>query len=106
MRARDLGVAALLALLLDLVQAPPVVLLRLLLELLELRFEIGGSAAPGIAIGLELLLLPLEVCERFLQSLRKLLLGKEMLLDCSDPRFLVLLNLRECKILAGRPASR
>ena len=59
MRPGNLGVPPLPPLLLDLLQAPPVVLLRLVLELLELGLEVVGAAPPRVAVGPDHVLLPL-----------------------------------------------
>lgn len=101
----EFGVATLLALFLNLLHAPAVVLLRLLLELLDLGLELIGAAAPGVAVSLDLVLLSLQIGQGFLEGGGKLLLGHEMFLDEADAGFLVFLDLGDGHVLAGRTRS-
>lgn len=104
-RVRNLGVAPLAPLLLHLLQAPPVVLLRLVAQVLDLALELARPPPPRLAVRLDLVLLPLQVRERLLERRRQLLLGREVLLDQSDAGFLVFLDLGGCNVLAGRPGG-
>lgn len=100
-RVRNLGVAPLAPLLLHLLQAPPVVLLRLVAQVLDLALELARPPPPRLAVRLDLVLLPLQVRERLLEGCCELLLGREVLLDQSDAGFLVFLDLGGCNVLAG-----
>lgn len=92
MRPCDLGIAALLALLFDLVHAPPLVL-GLGLEFLEFGLELVAPVAPCVAVRLDLLLLMFKIGEGLLQRLRQLLLGGQVLLDGANACLLILLDL-------------
>ena len=101
----QLRIAALLALLLDLVQAPPVVLRRLVLDILQLRLQLVAATTPAVAIRLDLVLLVFKVRQCLLESLSQLLLGVEMLLDGADAGLLIFMDLGDGDVLASRPGG-
>lgn len=109
--ACNLGVSSLLSLLLHLQHAPSVLLLLAsvcfsLLRFLQLQLEISSTSSPGITVSLDLVALSLEVRECFLEGRGELLLREQVFLNCSDASFLVLLNLRYGKIVAGRSVGQ
>lgn len=105
-----LGGLALLTLLFDGLQTPTVVVVLLgrlaVLEVLELAFKIASLLPPGIAIGLDLVGLLLEVGQGLLERLCQLALSVEVLLNSANASLLVLGDLRDVDIVLARRANR